>query len=63
MRKFKAEKGIGEPDLEPDSPMVFSFVRKAISSREEPLHAMALVNYFVHHREIALRQGGSAPVG
>ena len=38
MRKFKAEKGIGEPDLEPDSPMVFSFVCKAISSREEPLH-------------------------
>ena len=36
MRKFKAEKGIGEPDLGPDSPMVFSFVRKAISSREEP---------------------------
>ena len=38
MRKFRADKEIGEPDLEPDSPMVFSLVRKAISSREEPLH-------------------------
>ena len=38
MRKFRADKEIGEPDLEPDSPMVFSFARKAISSREEPLH-------------------------
>ena len=38
MRKFRADKEIGEPDLGPDSPMVFSLVRKAISSREEPLH-------------------------
>ena len=38
MRKFRADKEIGEPDLEPDSPMVFSLARKAISSREEPLH-------------------------
>ena len=37
MRKFRADKEIGEPDLGPDSPMVFSLVRKAISSREEPL--------------------------
>ena len=37
MRKFRADEEIGEPDLEPDSPMVFSLVRKAISSREEPL--------------------------
>ena len=28
MSEFKAEKEIGEPDLEPDSPMVFSLVRK-----------------------------------
>ena len=32
MREFRADKEIGEPDLEPDSPMVFSLVRKAISS-------------------------------
>ena len=38
MRESRANKGIREPGLEPDSPMVFSLVRKAISSREEPLH-------------------------
>ena len=38
MREFRADKGIGEPDLEPDSPMVFSLVRKALSLREELLH-------------------------
>ena len=38
MRKLRADKEIGEPDLEPDSPVVFSLVRKAIFSREEPLH-------------------------
>ena len=32
MRKFRADKEIGEPDLGPDSPMVFSLVRKARSS-------------------------------
>ena len=62
MRKFRAEKGIGEPDLEPDSPMVFSLVRKAISSREEPLHDGPSYshqgNVGYAHREIALRQGG-----
>ena len=32
MRKFRADKEIGEPDLGPDSPTVFSLVRKARSS-------------------------------
>ena len=38
MGVFRADKGIGEPGLEPDPPMIFSFVRKALSLREEPLH-------------------------
>ena len=38
MREFRADKGIGERGLKPGSPMVFSLVRKALSSQEEPLH-------------------------
>ena len=38
MSEFRADKEIGEPDLEPDSPMVFSPARKTLSSRDELLH-------------------------